>query len=116
MRCRGPDVTAGRSGLLDEVSLDVIRNGPVPVQVLIGITTLDGMGRPTSTVIGSGSFYDFPGGLHDAQLDVPAPVVVGTGYAIAIRDPRSGVLRVRRTRSRGGGAHLRRRPTVLRSR
>ncbi len=88
-RCDGvaQTFTAGRSGQLDKVSLHVSRSGPVRVQVLVEITTLDGMGHPTANVLGSGTYDLLTAGLIDIELDVAAPVVAGTGYAMTVRDP-----------------------------
>jgi hypothetical protein len=79
---------AGRTGLLDRVDLDVTMPlGVSDSTLFVTINTVDSMGYPTSTVIGSGTTTGpvaGDGADDSVQLTSPAPVTAGTSYAIVL--------------------------------
>jgi hypothetical protein len=81
--------TAGSSGSLDAVSVHAARVGGTEAgDMLLSIQSLDEAGRPSGTVLGSGSapIEDFnaspPNSWVDVDLAQPAPVRAGEGYAL----------------------------------
>ena len=81
--------TAGSSGSLDRVSVHAARVGTTEAgDMLLSIQSLDEEGRPSGTVLGSGSapIEDFnaspPNSWVDVDLSRPAQVTAGEGYAL----------------------------------
>ena len=81
--------TAGRTGTLDQVSLVPNRiSGSTPAPLALSIQTVTVDGKPSGTVVGSGT-YDGPAnvvGLFDMPLSSPAAVVQGTQYALVVAE------------------------------
>jgi VCBS repeat-containing protein len=79
--------TAGRSGLLDRVELLGTRNPSGGASIPIQITAVDGSGRPTGPVLGSGSLNDnqfsgTQGVWASVGIEPVVPVIAGVKYAI----------------------------------
>ena len=81
--------TAGSSGSLDAVSVHAARVGTTEAgDMLLSVQSLDEAGRPSGTVLGSGSapIEDFnaspPNSWVDVDLAQPAQVRAGEGYAL----------------------------------
>jgi hypothetical protein len=94
----GQTFTAGRTGVLDQVSLILspASESSPRNQVRVAIQTLGADGYPTGTVIGSGLFdttalaklTDFTSPpWSDVALSAPANVVAGTRYALIVTTP-----------------------------
>lgn len=84
--------TAGRTGVLDSVSLVAVPYASA-LALQVGIRTVEPDGVPSETQLGTGS-YTGPGSpntstLINVPLSTPAPVVAGSRYAIVLTTPQS---------------------------
>ena len=79
----GQTFTAGLTGELDQVGIDIQGRASGAGPLLVEIQTVTN-GLPSGDVIGS-TAYTGPGGFVDIPMDDPAPVVAGEVYAIVLR-------------------------------
>lgn len=77
--------TAGRSGVLDKVSLHSLSSQTVPVE--ISIQSVTATGSPTGTPLAPATVIAAPvamSGLTDIPLTTPVPVTAGVKYALVV--------------------------------